>query len=289
MLPAEIARQVRRFQLHGRRLIENGVAGAYRSRFRGRGVELDEVRPYRDGDDVGAIDWNVTARTGELHVKRFVEEREQTVVFVVDVSASCGFGSGEGTKRDLAAELCGVLALAAAANGDRTGLVLFSDRIERYVPPGRGSRHALAIVRHLLAHEAAGRGTDVEAVAAFLLRVVRRRAVVFMASDFEFGRHEHVLRVVSRRHDLVALEISDTYDWRLPDVGLVLLEDAETGEQLLVDTAVLVNEGAGADRRERQALFARARIDHAVFDTGSSYQERLLELLTRRARVREEK
>jgi uncharacterized protein (DUF58 family) len=284
----DIARRMRLFEVRTRKLMEGGLGGQYRSVFRGRGVEFDAVRPYVDGDDVRSIDWNVTARAGEPHVKKHVEEREQTVVLAADLSASVRFGTRAQRKRDLAAEVCCVLGVAAASSGDRTGLLLFTDRVERYVPPGRGTRHAFAITRHLLGHEPVGRGTDVALALDFLNRVLRRRAVVFLVSDFLATGFERPLGVAARRHDLIALTVLDPTEVDVPAVGLAELEDAETGARALVDLSEpavrrAITERIADARRARERLFARVGADHIELLAGEPYDAALHRLFAARA------
>jgi uncharacterized protein (DUF58 family) len=280
---------MRRFEVRTRKMMESGLGGEYRSVFRGYGVEFDEVRPYVEGDDVRLIDWNVTARTGEPHLKKHVEEREQTVVFVVDLSASVGYGSGAQRKRDLAAEVCCVLGVAAASSGDRTGLLLFTDRVERYVPPRRGTRHAFAIARHLLGHSPERRGTDIAHALGFLNRVLRRRAVVFLVSDFLGEGYERPLTVAARRHDLIAVTVRDPRETDLPLAGLVQFEDAETGERAVVDLAdsvvrATIARRVEASREARERAFSRAGADHIALTAGAPYEAALHRLFSSRSR-----
>jgi uncharacterized protein (DUF58 family) len=280
---------MRRFEVRTRKMMESGLGGEYRSVFRGHGVEFDEVRPYVEGDDVRLIDWNVTARTGEPHLKKHVEEREQTVVFVVDLSASVGYGSGAQRKRDLAAEICCVLGVAAASSGDRTGLLLFTDRVERYVPPRRGTRHAFAIARHLLGHAPESRGTNIAQALGFLNRVLRRRAVVFLVSDFLGERYERPLTVAARRHDLIAVTVRDPREHDLPAAGLVQFEDAETGERAVVDLAdsvvrATIARRVEAAREARERAFSRAGADHVALTAGEPYDAALHRLFAIRGR-----
>jgi uncharacterized protein (DUF58 family) len=206
--------------------------------FKGRGVEFAEVREYQAGDDVRTIDWNVTARTGRPHVKRYVEERELTVMLLVDASASSRFGtSPAGEKRDVAAEACAILAFSAIHASDKIGLVLFTDRVEKYLPPASGRRHVLRVVRDLLTFAPAGKGTDLGAALDFLARVQKRRTVAFLVSDFLGEGYETALRIANRRHDVVAVTITDPREVEMPDVGLIEFEDAETGEVVCVDTS----------------------------------------------------
>jgi hypothetical protein len=236
MTPDEVMREVRRIEITTRHLVRDIVAGEYSSAFRGRGVEFSEVREYQPGDDVRAIDWNVTARLGTTYVKRYLEERELTVLFLVDISASGRFGTRLRTKQELAVEVCAVLALAAARNHDRIGAVWVTDRVERFVPARRGRRHVLRIINDLLTTEPTGIGTDIGVGLEFAESILRRRAVIFVASDFLTGGYLWALESLARRHDVVALQLYDQRERELPDVGLASLANPETGEWRLVDT-----------------------------------------------------
>lgn len=263
--PGELVRRVRRIELATRRAVESTLSGQYHSVFRGRGMAFDEVRAYAPGDEVRAIDWKVSARMGELYVKRFTEERELTVVLLCDLSGSADFGSRERTKAEVAAELAALLAFSAVANGDRVGLVLFTDRVERFVPPRKGRKHALRLVSEILQLEPAGRGTDLAGALEYVHRVVRRRAVVFLLSDFrQEGEPElpfaHALRIAARRHDLVPVELYDRLEEELPPLGLALVEDPETGEAFHADLADPRVRAAYAER----VRAARARL-HRLF------------------------
>jgi uncharacterized protein (DUF58 family) len=258
MLPADVLRQVRRLHLRARRLVQTLLGGEYHSAFKGAGLSFEEVREYRPGDDVRTIDWNVTARVGHPFIKRFVEERELTIVLAVDVSASQGFGTRQVTKRAAAAELAALLALCAVSNNDRVGLLAFSSQVERYVPPNKGPRHALRLLRDVLAFEPQHAGTDLAAALDYLNRVQRRRAVVFLMSDFMSDGFEAAFRRAAHRHDLIAVRTSDPRERSWPAVGLVRLQDAETGAQRLVDLSDRrVREGFASAARERAEGFAR--------------------------------
>ena len=236
MLPREVLRQIRRLQLKARRAVEDILGGEYHSVFKGAGMAFEEVREYQPGDDVRSIDWNVTARMGHPFVKRFVEERELTVLLAVDVSGSNQFGSGMQQKREVAAELAAVLAFSAINNNDRVGLVQFSDRVERFVPPRKGTRHVLRLIRDVLFFTPQQSGTSLREGLDFLNRVQRRRAVVFFFSDFLDHNFEKAFKRTGRRHDLVAVRLTDPREEELPAVGLLELEDAESGTPLLLDT-----------------------------------------------------
>jgi uncharacterized protein (DUF58 family) len=236
---------MRELEIRTRRMVDESVAGAYHSVFKGRGMDFDEVREYTPGDEVRTIDWNVTARAGRPFVKKFTEERELTLFLVVDISASGNFGSGAMAKRDLAAEVASVLAFSAIRNSDKVGLILYTDRVERYLPPKKGRRHVLRVVRDILFHEPQGIGTDTVKMLDVVNQVLHRRAVVFLISDFEASGDPAVARAAlrraarqtNRRHDLIALHIEDPREKELPNVGLIALEDAESGEIIELDTA----------------------------------------------------
>ena len=240
-----IRSRMRELEISTRRMVDDTMAGAYHSVFKGRGMDFDEVREYSPGDEVRTIDWNVTARAGRAFVKKFTEERELTIFLVVDISASGNFGSGAMAKRDLAAEVASVLAFSAIRNSDKVGLILYTDRIERYLPPKKGRRHVLRVVRDILYHEPQGIGTDTVKTLDVLNHVLHRRAVVFLISDFQMGGDPNVARAqlrravrqTNRRHDLIALQIEDPRERQLPNVGIIALEDAETGEIIELDTA----------------------------------------------------
>jgi uncharacterized protein (DUF58 family) len=290
MTPEEAAREVRRIEITTRHLVRDIVAGEYSSAFRGRGVEFSEVREYQPGDDVRTIDWNVTARLGSTYVKRFLEERELTVLFVVDLSASGGFGSRLRTKAELAAELTAVLALAAARSNDRSGAVFFTDRVEYRLAPAKGRRHVLRLISDLLVFEPAGRGTDLGAALAELEPTLRRRAVIFLLSDFMATGHETVLARLARRHDVVGLQLVDPRERALPAAGLVTLWDPETGEWRRIDTdaprvrAYFAERAEAFDRGLEQAL-REMNVDLLRLETGRSYAEPLLTFFRRRERM----
>jgi uncharacterized protein (DUF58 family) len=236
---------MRRLEIRTRRLVNDSLAGSYHSVFKGRGMDFDEVREYSPGDEVRTIDWNVTARAGRTFVKKFTEERELTIFLLVDISASGNFGSGAASKRDLAAELASVLAFSAIRNSDKVGLLLYTDRVERYLPPKKGRRHVLRVVRDILYHEPQGRLTDSVKALDVVNHVLHRRAIVFLISDFQSPTDatlaraglRRAMRQTNRRHDLIAVHIEDPRERELPNVGIVALEDAETGEVIELDTA----------------------------------------------------
>ncbi|MYB32154.1 MAG: DUF58 domain-containing protein [Acidobacteria bacterium] len=255
---AELLARVRHIEIRTRKLVTEALAGAYLSTFKGQGMEFSEVREYAAGDDIRAVDWNVTSRTGDLHVKKFVEEREQTVLFLLDVSRSFAFGSRRDFKRATAAEASAALAFSAIRSGDRVGALLFTDRPEIRLPARKGRRHGLRVLRDLLYFEPEGAGTDLAEALGVLNRAVRRRATVFLVSDFAGDPPERwvrPLRVAARRHDLIAVRVTDVREHAVPDVGLIELEDAESGVPVRLDTS---------DRRVRDAFRARALKAHAA-------------------------
>jgi len=291
MLTREQLRTVRKIQIRTSHLVSDLFAGQYHSVFKGRGMEFAEVREYQPGDEVRTIDWNVTARTGEPYVKRFTEERELTVMLVVDASASTRFGSTRQLKQELAAEIAALMAYSAITNNDKVGLLIFTDRVELALPPRKGNRHVLRVIREILNHVPQGRGTDIALALDHLGKVVRRRCVTFLVSDFLAPELRHPLRVANRRHDLVAVVLEDPRELTLPDVGLIALEDPETGETFVADTgdARLRAEFA---RNQAQARAARDRflrsldIDAVVVRTDEPYAGALLRFFRQRERRR---
>jgi uncharacterized protein (DUF58 family) len=287
-IPSSVFAAVRSIEIRTRRLVEEVFSGEYHSVFKGRGVEFREVREYVPGDDVRAIDWNVTARRDDPHVKQFEEERELTVVLAADVSASENFGSGTRIKQDVAAELCAVLAFAAINNKDKVGLVIFSDHIERYIPPAKGRSHVLRLIRELLTFRPRGHGTDLDAPLQLLGRVLKRRATVFLVSDFWADGFEGSLRTVARRHDCIAVRLRDPREFELPAVGLVRWRDAETRREVLVDTSSAtirrqVRERAQRLDQELARTFQAAGVDVVDIDARASYVEPLQRFFALRA------
>jgi uncharacterized protein (DUF58 family) len=288
MMDRETFEKIRRIQIRTRSVLESGIVGSYHAVFKGRGMEFVAVREYTPGDDVRNIDWNVTARMGTAYVKQYVEERDLTLLLLVDVSGSQAFGSRFLLKRDYAAELAAVLAFSAVANHDRVGAVLFSDRIESYVAPGRGRDHALRIVRDLLALDPAGRGTDLAGALRFARRVLKRRGIVAVLSDFQAGDYQRALGVLRARHDVIAIHLWDPREADVPASGLVALTDPETGERRVVDTS------QPAVRRllrvltldEARKVFRRTRVDALGLSTAESYERPLAAFFRARERRR---
>jgi len=257
----EVLKKIRRIEIRTRRLVNDVFSGEYHSVFKGQGMEFDEVREYQPGDDIRSIDWNVTARMGTPYVKRYMEERELVVMFLLDVSASGRFGSGQSTKLDTAAEICALLAFSAIQNNDKVGAVVFSDEVEKYIPPDKGRTHALHVIRELLFYRPKGRGTDIGEALSFLLRVLKRRAIVFVLSDFMSPDFYRPMGLAARKFDLVALNVKDTREEELIGSGMIRVWDQERGVERLVDLG-------GRRERERFAAFARRRDDElkAVFN-----------------------
>jgi len=236
MLPKEIFKQIRRIEIRTRRLVNDLFSGEYHSTFKGQGMEFDEVREYTPGDDIRLIDWNVTARTGIPHIKKFREERELTVMLMVDASSSGRFGTYEKFKEDLAAEICALLAFSAIKNNDKVGLIVFTDTIEKYIPPQKGRGHVLRLVREILSFRPEHTQTDIAGALEFFTKVTKRKSVAFLISDFLSENYRRPLRIANRKHDLVAIKITDPRELDFGDYGLIELEDAETGEVMVVDT-----------------------------------------------------
>jgi len=291
MLPREILQQVRRIHLRTSRLVDDVLAGAYHSTFKGRGMEFDEVREYTPGDEVRTIDWNVTARRGQPYVKRYVEERELTVMLLVDLSASGQFGSVRRLKADIATELCAVLAWSAIRNSDKVGLILFTDAIEKFVPPQKGRRHVLRVIREVLYFQPQRRQTDVGRALEYLHNVSRRRTVSFLVSDFLASGYEKPLRIAHRRHDIIPVSITDRRELSLPRLGFIELQDLETGEHVVVDTTSAAVRQAYARRRaaavaRRRQLFQTLGIDAIEVHTDEPYINPLMRFFRQRERRR---
>jgi uncharacterized protein (DUF58 family) len=291
LLPREVVAQVRRIEIRTRRMVQDLFQGEYHSVFKGRGMEFDEVRPYVPGDDVRAIDWNVTARQGEPFVKSFVEEREQTVAFLVDLSGSTDFGLASRTKGQTAAEITAVLAMSAVRNDDKVGLIPFTDRVEAVIPPRKGRSHVLRLVREILFFRPEGRGTRIGEALEFAARALRRHAIVFVISDFQDTGFQRPLAVLSRRHDVIAIQVEDTLEHRLRGAGLLDVVDPETGERTTADLGdPRFLEAYVRLRRERQArldtLLRRAGVDLVRVVTGGDYVTPIRSFFVRRERRR---
>jgi uncharacterized protein (DUF58 family) len=289
MLTREQLKAVRKIQIRTSHLVSDIFAGQYQSVFKGRGMEFAEVRLYQPGDEVRTIDWNVTARTGVPHVKRYAEERELTVMLLVDASASTRFGSVKQLKSALAAELGALFAFSAITNNDKVGLVMFTDRIELAVPPRKGTRHVLRVIREVLSLQPRGHGTNLAGALEHLQMVSKRRSVVFVLSDFLDASAERALKIAARRHDVIAVVLDDPRERELPDVGLVELEEAETGERYVVDTSdarlrKAFAETAAAARVARDRWLHGANVDAIMITTDRPYTEALLRFFRMRER-----
>lgn len=289
MLSKELIRRIRRLEIRTRKVVADSLAGQYQSVFKGRGMAFSEVRQYQPGDEIRTIDWNVTARMREPYVKVFTEERELTVMLLVDVSASGSFGSHGRTKSEIAAEVAAQIAFSATANNDRVGLVLFSDRLEKIVPPRKGRKHVMRVVSDILTHRPEGRGTDLSLGLNRLRQLAPRGAVTFLISDFIAEGYEGPMRLAARRHDLVPVVISDPMEEGLPLMGLIALEDPETGERVLVDSNAKVVQQAlkrhAAERRAaREQLFRKIRLDHVALSAGDDHGLALQRFFRLRAR-----
>jgi len=285
----ELLRRVRRIEITTRKAVNEVFAGEYHSVFKGRGIEFLEVREYCPGDEIRTIDWNVTARFGAPFVKVFAEERELTVIIMVDASSSLRFGTVDKVKSDLAAELAALFAFSAIKNNDRVGLIIFTDRIERYVPPRKGSRNALRLIREILGFRPERKATDLSLALDFLFRVQKRKAVVILVSDFLAEGYEEKLKAARKKYDLIALTLNDPRERQIPSLGLIELEDAETGETMLLDSSdPAVREffaKAFEDRRKSQSdVFRKAEVDSISLFTGENFEPALVRFFRERAR-----
>ncbi len=301
MIPKDLFEKVRRIEITTSRLVTDVFAGQYHSVFKGRGIEFDEVREYQWGDDIRTIDWNVTARTGIAHIKKFVEERELTVMIMVDASSSCQFGTVHALKSKLAAEIAAVLAFSAIRNNDKVGLIIFTDTVEKFIPPRKGLSHVLRVIREILYFKPQGRLTNLVVPLEFLSKVTTRKTVSFMISDFfdpglsgNRGTHnrytlKQALAIANKRHDLIAITLNDPREIELPDCGLVELEDAETGHKILVDAGSAgvrhkFKTDAIARLKDREILFRSVGMDHIDMTTDQPFHKALIKFFLNRRR-----
>ncbi|MFQ5953275.1 MAG: DUF58 domain-containing protein [Candidatus Omnitrophota bacterium] len=289
MIPKEIIRKIRRIQITTSRKVTDVFAGQYQSVFKGLGIEFDEVREYFPGDDIRSIDWNVTARMGHPYVKKFVEERQLTIMILLDVSLSCRFGTAGSIKSDLAAEICSVIAFSAIQNSDKVGMLTFTDRVEKFIPPHKGVRHVLRVIREALYNEPSGYKTDLNGVLEHLNRVTRRQTITFIISDFFTTDFKKTLSITNKRHDVIAVSITDPAELELPPSGIVKLHDAETGEPYVVDTSDPAvrrsfEEKASRLMAERKELFNSTKVDNIDIRTDQSYVEPLIKFFRMRER-----
>ena len=289
MIPKEILKQVRRIQITTSRMVTDVFAGQYQSVFKGSGMEFDEVREYQPGDEIRSIDWNVTARTGHPYVKKFVEERELTVMLLLDMSLSCSFGTAKQLKSRLAAEICSILAFSAIQNNDRVGLIIFTDRIEKFVPPRKGLSHVLRVIREALYFKPKGSGTNIKAALEYLGKVTTRKTVTFIISDFYNPAFKKDLSITNKRHDTIAVTITDPLEIELPNIGIIKLDDPETGESRLIDTS---SAGLRKDYhknslqrfQERKKLFQSINVDSIDIRTDIPYSKTLIAFFKMRER-----
>ncbi len=291
MIPKELFQKIRQIEIRTKGLVNSVFGGEYHSAFKGQGMEFSEVRPYQIGDDIRSIDWNVSARTGETYVKIFEEEREQTVMLAVDISGSSNFGSQGKFKREIAAEICAIVAFSAIQNSDKVGLLLFSDEIELFVPPKKGKRHVLRLIRDLFAHEQKSTGTSISKALEHLIHVLRRHSVILLMSDFFDTAFEKPMRALAQRHDLVAVHLQDVREQELPPVGLIELTDAESGRTTVLDAGskrVRLAFAAKAAQRQNDldALFRRLQLDRVLIRTDESYVDPLIAFFRHRNRAR---
>jgi len=287
MIPKEILKNVRRIQITTSRMVTDVFAGQYQSVFKGRGMEFEEVREYLPGDEIRSIDWNVTARMGHPFVKKFVEERELTVMLLLDKSASCLFGTATQLKNRLAAEICSVLAFSAIKNNDKVGFIAFTDKVERFIPPRKGVSHVLRVVRDALYLAPKGKGTDINAALEYLFKVATRRTVAFLISDFYAPDFKKTLAIANKRHDLVAITITDPRELSLPEVGVIMLDDPETGKQFMIDTSSVALRQEYAQKakkmvKERELLFRSANVDAIDLRTDKAYSQELFRFFKKR-------
>lgn len=278
MISKDILKKIQQIQIHTRRLVNEAFVGEYHSVFKGRGMEFDEVREYQPGDEIRTIDWNVTARMGRPFIKRYVEERELTVMLLVDVSASGNFGSIKHLKNEVATEICAILAFSAIKNNDKVGMIMFTDKIEKFIPPKKGPKHVLRVIRELLCSQPTGKGTNISVALEYLNKITHRRTISFVVSDFIANDYSHAVRIANKRHDMIAITIADPREQELPNVGFIELRDAESGEILLLDTAdSLARKEFGAlnNRRmqEQSRLFRSMGVDEILINTNRHHVE----------------
>jgi uncharacterized protein (DUF58 family) len=289
MIPKEILKKVRQIEISTRGLVNDVFSGEYHSVFKGRGMDFSEVREYQIGDDVRTIDWNVTARHGKPYVKVFEEERELTVMLLVDASSSGEFGTFERMKGEIAVEICALLAFSAIKNNDKVGLVIFTDKIEKFIPPRKGKSHVLRVLRELLYFKPEDRKTNIALALEYLNRVIRRRSVAFLVSDFLSADFDRAMRLANKRHDMVALHIVDPRELELPKVGYLELEDLESGEQMIVNTRDdrvrrIFHEKASGAMMHQEKLFKQMNVDSIIIRTDRSYVEPLVTFFRMRAK-----
>ncbi|MFQ5645394.1 MAG: DUF58 domain-containing protein [bacterium] len=291
MLPKDIIKEIRKIEIQTGKLVNEVLAGEYHSIFKGSGMEFSDVRIYQEGDDIRQVDWNVTARTGFPHVKQFIEERELTIMLLADVSASGTFGSHCRLKREMAAQACAMLAFSAIQNNDKIGAIIFSNRIEKFIPPKKGRKHALQVIRELLYFSPREQGTSIKEAINYLNGVIKRRCVVFLVSDFLDEGYERVMRYAARKHDLIAINVTDPHEEELPDLGLISIEDPETGESVLIDSSDRIarqqyRELRQTFRENRRKLLRSMGVDQIELSTDRSFADPLVRFFKLRMRLR---
>jgi uncharacterized protein (DUF58 family) len=287
MLTKELLKLVRQIEIRTKGLVNQVFSGEYHSVFKGRGMEFSEVREYQFGDDIRSIDWNVTARFGHPYIKVFEEERELTVILMVDLSGSLMFGSVSKTKQRIAAELSAILAFSALKNNDKVGLILFTDKIEKFVPPRKGRMHVLRIIREVLSFEPEGKSTNIKGALEYMNNAIKKKSIAFLISDFMDDGYEKILRIVGRKHDLIGIVLDDRREKEIPNIGLVKLADAETGAERWIDTSSRrVRTQMIFDRKEkeklRNSIFIKSHLDRIEVTTGSNYIQPLVQFFRRR-------
>lgn len=287
MLTKELLKQVRQIEIRTKGLVNQVFSGEYHSVFKGRGMEFSEVREYQFGDDIRNIDWNVTARFGHPFIKVFEEERELTVILMVDLSGSLMFGSVSKTKQRIAAELSAILAFSAMKNNDKVGLILFTDKIEKFVPPRKGRKHVLRIIREVLSFEPEGKTTDIKTALEYMNNTVKKKSIAFLISDFMDNGFEKILKIVGRKHDLIGIVLDDRREKEIPALGLIKFVDAETGQERWIDTASQsvrqrINMNRLEREKKRKSLFISSGLDSIEISTGSNYIQPLVQFFKRR-------
>jgi len=291
MIPKELIQKIQQIEIRTNRMVNDVFAGEYHSVFKGYGMEFDEVREYGPGDDVRAIDWNVTARTGRPFIKKYVEERELTVMILVDVSSSGNFGTYQKTKNEYAAEIAALLAFSAIKNKDKVGLIIFTDKVEKYIPPKKGKKHVLRVIREILFFKPTGKKTNLSVPIQFLNSVIRRHSVSFIISDFIAADYKRAMQIANKRHDLIAVIMKDPREEEMPDIGIVSLEDAESGEMLMIDTADRnIRKGFSVLAQKKHAetlkLLRSINIDSIIVDTSKPYIRPFILFFKKRERKR---
>src|SRR5690606_4563265 len=289
MLTRELLKQVRQIEIRTRGLVNQVFSGEYHSVFKGRGMEFSEVREYQFGDDIRNIDWNVTARFGHPFIKVFEEERELTVILLVDLSGSLLFGTIEKTKQQIAAELSAILAFSAMKNNDKVGLILFTDKIEKFVPPRKGKKHVLRVIREVLSFEPKGKATNLKSALEYMNNAIKKKSITFLISDFMDEGYEKILRIVGKKHDLIGIVLNDTREYELPKIGMIKLNDNETGEERWIDTSDSKVQRTIKEMKERifqkrKSLFLTSRLDSIEVNTGENYIKPLVQFFRKRER-----